>query len=75
MRLIVLALFIELPAAAYGAVCPQQSSLKFKDIHARTSASRARTAVAVIPGSALSFLSLVWYVLWPHFALIHVGGY
>ena len=32
MRLTVLALFIALPAAAYGAVCPQseQSSLEFK---------------------------------------------
>jgi len=32
MRLTVLALFIALPAAAYGAVCPQleQSSLQFK---------------------------------------------
>ena len=30
MRLTALALFIALPAAAYGAVCPQQSSLEFK---------------------------------------------
>jgi hypothetical protein len=30
MRLPVLALFTVLPAAAYGAVCPQQSSLEFK---------------------------------------------
>jgi hypothetical protein len=30
MRLTVLVLFIALPAAAYGAVCPQQSSLEFK---------------------------------------------
>ena len=29
MRLTVLALFIALPAAAYAAVCPQQSSLEF----------------------------------------------
>lgn len=31
MRLTVLALFIALPAVAYGAACPQQSPLEFED--------------------------------------------
>jgi hypothetical protein len=32
-----------------------------------SSASRARIVVAAIPCSALTFLSLAWYVLWPPF--------
>jgi hypothetical protein len=70
MRLTVLALFIALPAAAYGAVCPQQSSLEFECAPLGESCAD----VGCCNQLRCTYIPLFGMVcLVARFALIHVG--
>ena len=77
MRLTVLALFIALPAAAYGAVCPQlgleYSSLEFKGNCAALGESCAdRGCCDSLKCTYISLLGMVCLMI-PISILIHLG--